>query len=514
MKHPLDSLFRLHALSFPSFPPLPARRLLLIQTLSALLLPSSFAAVTRPRFIAVRVWPSAEYTRVTLEVTQPLEYETRLLVDPLRLVVDLKNAQLDAILQRIGEKIPSYDPYIAGVRIGQFTPEIVRIVFDLKELVKPQLFTLDPVATYQHRLVIDLYPQTPRDPIEQLLAQLQQTLPPSSPSSSPPTSSSSTPSSPPAASPSPVTPQPPQSSLSDSPSPPSSSAGTAASSPQPSAPASSSPLISSPNNRPASPEASPSSSASTAQRSGKPYVIVLDPGHGGEDPGAIGRLGTREKEVVLAVAQRVQKRLNADARTRAVLTRDGDYFISLAERVRRARRVRADLFISIHADAYIRPDVRGSSVYILNERGASSTAARWLADQENRSDLIGGVKLAGHSSAVAETLLDLSLTAVRANAVNLARHLLTEVAHVSRPHRPEVETANFAVLRNPDVPSVLLELAFITNPHEEIRLADPAYQEALAQAIYRGIKRYLERHAPRPRALIASDSPSFFPFLS
>ena len=231
-------------------------------------------------------------------------------------------------------------------------------------------------------------------------------------------------------------------------------------------------------------------------------MIVLDPGHGGEDPGAIGRHGTREKDVVLAVARRAKKRFDDDPKTRAVLTRSGDYFIALGERVNRARRAQADLFVSIHADAFVRPDVAGSSVYVLSDRGASSTAAKWLAQKENQSDLIGGVQLAARSDHVAATLLDLSITATRTDSLRLAQAVLAELARVSPPHRPEVETANFAVLRNPDVPSVLVELAFISNPTEERRLKSADYQEQLAEAIYRGVKRYLERHAPRPRALM------------
>ncbi|GLW60628.1 N-acetylmuramoyl-L-alanine amidase [Hydrogenophilus thermoluteolus] len=412
-------------------------------------LPTRLIAASPPRIVAVRAWPAEEYTRVTLEASAALEHEAFLLENPLRLVIDLKGVVVQTILRALAEHIAPDDPYIAAVRVGQFTPETTRIVFDLKQAVVPQIFLLDPIDPYQYRLVIDLYPEQPQDPVAQLLAELDKR----------------------------------QRTESDTPV-----------------------LSETPPRRPAETQANRATNPRKPQpkppEQDAPYVIVLDPGHGGEDPGAIGRHGTREKDVVLAVARRAKKRFDDDPKTRAVLTRSDDYFIALGERVNRARRAQADLFVSIHADAFVRPDVAGSSVYALSDRGASSTAAKWLAQKENQSDLIGGVQLAARSDHVAATLLDLSITATRTDSLRLAQAVLAELAHVSPPHRPEVETANFAVLRNPDVPSVLVELAFISNPTEERRLKSADYQEQLAEAIYRGVKRYLERHAPRPRALM------------
>jgi len=422
-------------------------------------------AARSPRIVAVRAWPAEEYTRVTLEADAALSYEPLFLTDPPRLVLDLKGVEVQAALRALSDRISRDDPYVAAVRVGQFTPEVARIVFDLKQPVTHRLFLLEPVANYQYRLVLDLYPQTPLDPVERLLTELR-----SKPTHAPEA---------------PVVREP---HLSETP--PRQSQGTDLpprhdKRPNPNASA----------DKPPPKKAPKPSSPSPAN----PYLVVLDPGHGGEDPGAIGPRGTQEKEVVLAVARRVKRLLEADRRIRAVLTREGDYFVPLAERVHRARRIQADLFVSLHADAFIRADVAGSSVYVLNERGASTTAARLLAQKENQSDLIGGVQLASRSDTVAQTLLDLSLAATRHQAERLAETVLAALSTVSPPHRPQVESANFAVLRNPDVPSILVELAFITNPTEERRLRDPSYQEKLAEAISTGITRHLYRHVGKPR---------------
>lgn len=226
------------------------------------------------------------------------------------------------------------------------------------------------------------------------------------------------------------------------------------------------------------------------------YTVVLDAGHGGEDPGAIGRGGSYEKDVTLSIAQRLKRKIDAMPGMRAVLTRDGDYFVPLHQRVARARRVRADLFVSIHADAFVRPEANGSSVYVLSERGASSSAASWLAQKENDADLVGGVNLARQDGHIARTLLDLSQTATINDSFKLGRAMLGELGTINRLHKPEVEQAGFAVLRAPDIPSVLVETAFISNPQEERRLNDEAYQDKMAMALMRGVKRYFEEHAP------------------
>jgi N-acetylmuramoyl-L-alanine amidase len=232
-------------------------------------------------------------------------------------------------------------------------------------------------------------------------------------------------------------------------------------------------------------------------------VIALDPGHGGEDPGAIGPGGTREKDVVLAIARQLRDRLHNSRigphTVRVFMTRDADFFVPLHMRVRKAQQVRADLFVSIHADAFFTPNPQGGSVYALSPSGASSAAARWMANKENAADAVGGIQLTGVDPTLQRALLDMSTNSQIRDSVQLANHLLQEMGRVGRLHKPRVEQAGFAVLRNPSTPSVLVETAFISNPDEEQRLKDPAYQASMADALHRGIVRYFERNPPLAR---------------
>lgn len=246
---------------------------------------------------------------------------------------------------------------------------------------------------------------------------------------------------------------------------------------------------------PASGERAPQSAATTRRL----VTIAIDAGHGGEDPGAIGRRGTHEKEVTLAVARRLASLVGNDSKMRVLLTRDGDYFVPLGARVDKARQVHADLFVSIHADAWVKSDARGSTVFALSEHGASSAAAAALARHENESDLIGGVNLAKYAPPVQSVVLDLSTTAQISDSLRFGGAVLRELEHVNRLHRAQVEQAGFAVLKAPDIPSILIETAFISNPDEELRLRDEAYQRQLAQAIFSGIQRYFERNPPPAR---------------
>ena len=222
---------------------------------------------------------------------------------------------------------------------------------------------------------------------------------------------------------------------------------------------------------------------------------------GGEDPGARGRLGSREKDVTLTIAKRLKELIDAEPDMRAVLTRDGDFYVPLQTRVDKARRVKADLFVSVHADAFIRANARGSSVFALSERRATSEAARWLAKKENEADLVGGVNIDVKDKYLAQTLLDLSQTATIDHSLRLGNAVLGALGQVNTLHKAQVEQASFAVLKSPDVPSILVETAFISNPEEETRLNDEAYQIQLARAILGGIKRYLAKNPPRPSPL-------------
>jgi N-acetylmuramoyl-L-alanine amidase len=392
---------------------------------------------------AVRVWPSKDYTRVTIETTNELRYQISAVKAPERLVVDIENADYGSLAEQVAAKVRPDDPYVAGLRVGRPKPGTVRLVIDLRGEVSPQAFLLKPIGEYGHRLVLDVYPTVPPDPLAALMKQLSEEQ--------------------------------------------------------------------------GSPVARPETPAARAEpeRKGAPakpgvnrfFTVVVDPGHGGEDPGALGRGGTHEKTVTLAIARRLKDLIDAEPNMRAVLTRDGDFYVPLVTRVEKARRVRADLFVSVHADAFMLPHARGSSVFALSERGATSAAARWLAKKENDADLIGGVNLDGKDRHLAQTLLDLSQTATINDSLKLGRAVLGELGGVNSLHKPHVEQAGFAVLKAPDIPSILVETAFISNPEEEKRLASSAYQDRMARAILSGIKRYLAKHPPPARPTVAVAEP-------
>lgn len=397
---------------------------------------------------AARVWPSQDYTRVTLETQAQLKYEVLGLKDPDRLVLDLADVDNTATLTGLAEKINPNDPYVKGVRIGRFKPGVLRLVFDLKSEVKPQVFALPPIGDYGHRLVLDLYPLVPPDPLLAFLDKLevQRVLtPPGAVDGKSPQQ--------------PETPQ----------------AARPATRPAPKRPA--------------------------VERL---TIVAIDAGHGGEDPGARGRGGTYEKHVTLAIARKLKARIDRESNMRAVLIRDDDYFIPLHMRVQKAQRVRADLLVSVHADAFVRPHARGSSVFALSERGATSAAAGWLAKQENDADMIGGVNLEGKDRYLKMTLADLSLTAQITDSLKLARAVLSELGGVNKLHKADVEQAGFAVLKAPDIPSILVETAFISNPEEEKKLKNSAYQEKIAEAIFVGIKRYFALNPPLTRDRLVS----------
>ncbi|MCM5570543.1 N-acetylmuramoyl-L-alanine amidase [Burkholderiaceae bacterium FT117] len=436
--------------------------------------------------VAVRVWPARDYTRVTLELDAPLRSTHLLLSDPPRLVVDLEGLEIDLALRELIAKVQPDDPYIAQVRIGQNRPRVARVVFDLKSEVDPQLFTLPPIGEYRHRLVLDLYPAVPHDPLAALLEQMR---PPGGPAMPAPAARD------------PLAALlgghlPGKSAVDEVPRVPAPAPGAEAPAPSGEAGAAAS------RHGPAKSRAPGRSGGQAAPAAGEPrrlVTIAIDAGHGGEDPGAIGRAGTREKDVVLRIAQLLRERIQADPEMRPYMTRDGDYFVPLATRVAKARRVQADLLVSIHADAFVRPTARGASVYVLSERGATSSAASWLASRENASDLIGGVNLNARNAEVRQVLLDLSTSAQIQASSLIGQRVLGELGEVGQLHKPRIEQAGFAVLKAPDIPSILVETAFISNPHEERRLRDRRYQAQIADAIYRGIKAWIRSHPPASR---------------
>ena len=371
----------------------------------------------------MRVWPAEDYTRVTLEHDGPLTFSHFIVRDPahpLRLVVDIDGLDLTPTLRELVGKIEANDPYIALVRVGQNRPRVARLVIELKEDIKPQVFSLEPVGPYQHRLVMDLYPVNPPDPLLALLREQATRAQRPNPRAKPP----------------------------------------------------------------------------DVQRI---VTVAIDPGHGGEDPGAVGRGGTYEKTVTLEIGKRLREMIAAEPQMRVAMTRDGDFFVPLRTRVAKARAVQADLFVSIHADAWIRPDARGSSVFALSENGASSSAAAYMAKKENNADRVGGINLASKDRQLQRVLLDLSTTAQINDSLKLGNSVLRELERINRLHKPRVEQASFAVLKAPEIPSILIETAFISNPEEEKRLRDDNYQDQMARAILAGIKRYFAKNPPLAR---------------
>ena len=463
-------------MKLPQRPANPTRRALL-QGGSLVLLLGVQQIARGATIVAVRVWPAPEYSRVTIESDTKLAAKQFFVPQPPRLAVDIEGIDLNPALRELVAKVRADDPNIAGIRVGQNAPGVVRLVIDLKQAAVPQVFTLTPVAAYQHRLVFDLYPAKSVDPLEALIAEHLNDAPAAS---APHTE---------AASPQPTDPlgdliaqhgQRPEPAKPPAPAP----APSAAAAPPP-------------------PSAVPRAPA-VVRQTDRLIIVALDPGHGGEDPGAIGPAGTREKDVVLKVAHLLRERINASSvggnPMRAYLTRDGDYFVPLGTRVEKARRVQADLFVSIHADAFTTPSARGASVFALSQSGASSTAARWLANKENQADLVGGLNVKSQDQHVQRALLDMSTTAQINDSLKLGSVLLGEIGGMARLHKPRVEQAGFAVLKAPDIPSVLVETAFISNPEEESKLRSAAYQEQLADALMRGIVRYFAKNPPLARS--------------
>lgn len=463
----------------------PNRRSLLQAGSLALLLAGKQQIAFGASIMAVRVWPAEDYSRVTLESDVPLVAKQTLIDSPPRLAVDIEGLQLNSALKELVAKVRTDDPNIAAIRVGQNAPNVVRLVIDLKQQAVPQVFTLKPVAAYQHRLVFDLYPAQAVDPLEALIQERLRDV--NHPHSGAIAAAPSAPAAPA------------HDSLED----------LIAQHSQPDANVSvpspaTKPLPPTPAPAPPKPAKTPGSSASPARKTDRIIIVALDPGHGGEDPGAIGPKGTYEKDVVLKIALLLRDRINQSSINgspmRAYLTRDGDYFVPLATRVQKARRVQADLFISIHADAFTRPDAMGASVFALSQKGASSTAARWLANKENQADLVGGINVRSQDAAVQQMLLDMSTTAQINDSLKLGTALLGQIGGFAKLHKPRVEQAGFAVLKAPDIPSVLIETAFISNPGEEQKLRSSAYQIQLADAMMAGIRQYFIKNPPLARS--------------
>jgi len=430
-----------------------SRRRLLTASATLLILPVIPSIAHAATILAVRTWPADEYTRVTLELDSELKAQHFMLEHPNRLVVDIQGVSMNQAINELVSKVKPNDPYIASIRVAQNRPHVVRLVFDLKQAIAPQIFTLKPVGKYKYRLVLDLYPKIAQDPLLALtkdnsdndpLAAVLEQLAQNSPDQAP------------------------------------------------------IPAVKG-QELPKTATTPRSTVPPVAAQPDRPLLIALDPGHGGEDPGATGPRGTHEKDIVLLIGHLLKKMIDAQPNMRAYMTRDKDYFVPLHVRVEKARRVKADLFMSIHADAWIKPTARGSSVFALSQHGATSTAARWMAKRENDADLIGGVDLSVHNKQVAKVLLDLSTSAQITDSIKLGTKVLGEIGKINRLHKNDVERAGFAVLKAPDIPSILVETAFISNPREELFLRSPKHREQIARALLSGINDYFAMNPPVAR---------------
>lgn len=390
----------------------------------------SNSALANTKITSTRLWAGPEYTRLTLESNSPISYTLDTLDNPQKIIMNLEGVVLTPALESLSGKVNKKDPFIQVARIERPKPHTLRLVLGLKTSVVPKTFTLDPVDGFGHRLVLDIYPPeqaaTSNKKEDPLMALVQEF------ESRVPVK----------------------------------------------------------NNSHKQSGVLPTISDRNSRKLSKTYIVAIDAGHGGKDPGAIGPTGTREKDVTLAIARKLKISIDKEPNMRAVLIRDDDYFIPLEERRAKARRANADLFISVHADAVPRLDARGSSVYALSENGATSTTANWLAKKENESDLIGGVKLDNKDHYLKKTLIDLSLNATINDSIKLAGNVLSAIGGINHLNKRNVEQAGFAVLKSPDIPSILVETAFISNPTEEEKLRNQAYQDKMANAITAGIKRY------------------------
>jgi N-acetylmuramoyl-L-alanine amidase len=376
------------------------------------------------KMIGSRLWSSRDYTRITFESNNKLNFKYFKLDSPLRLVVDVEGVEIKEELKDLAKKLID-DKYIASFRVGINRPNVSRIVFELKESINPQIFTLEPVENYSYRLVLDLYPEkNPDDFFAQIMEKEREQK---------------------------------YTQLVD--------------------------------------EEKKSKNKEKNKKPEKVFVIALDAGHGGEDPGAIGANGTYEKDITLSIAKKLKEKIDNIPWLQAVLIRDDDYFIPLYKRIEKARKAKADIFISIHADAVMNREAKGSSVYVLSEKGATSATSKWLAEKENDADLIGGLNIKTNDTSLARTLLDLSLSATTIDSSKLGKFVLHAMGKINDLHKKDIEGAGFAVLKSPTIPSILVETAFISNPEEEKKLKDSEHQEKIAEAIISGISKFTGQKA-------------------
>nr|WP_243649351.1 N-acetylmuramoyl-L-alanine amidase [Luteibacter rhizovicinus] len=381
---------------------------------------------------AARVWAGPEYTRVVFDLSGPVVYKLSQGDTPGSVVLDLDKSAVDGDFA-----VPGGQGLFKSMRTERQGGR-ARVVATVDPKAKPKSFLLKPAGDYGYRLVLDLYPGNGSDPGDEV--------------------------------------------ASDDGAAPASAQATA--------------TVSVPSTKSSRSRRGQSAAPPMLPGGDRKVVVAIDAGHGGEDPGARGPTGLREKDVTLQVARELTDQINRQPGMQAVLTRNGDYFIPLKRRYQIAREHNADMFVSIHADAFKNSDAKGSSVWVLSPRGKTSEAARWLADRENRADLVGGVSLDDKDDTLAAVLLDLQQGYAMQASESIAGNVLKALGGLGPTHRGYVERANFVVLRSPDVPSILVETAFITNPNEERRLRDDSHRRQLASAVLGGVRNYFEAMPP------------------
>jgi len=363
--------------------------------------------------VAVRIWPSEEYTRLAIEhLEEKMQIQYSNEKNPDKIIIKIFNMKMTKKNFNKLANINLKNTPIEEISILDSPTNEIKIIFHTNPLTRARISSIPAIAHYRDRLVIDFIPVKKKDELLSFLENYQK-------------------------------------------------------------------------------EKELNKRTEKQQEGKKPIIIAIDPGHGGEDPGAIGKKGTREKDVVLKIAKRLKRKIEKNPRFKVFLTRNGDYFISLRSRIKKAKRAGASVFVSIHADAWIRPDARGASVYILSDKGASSEAARWMAKKENLSDLIGG-EIRNKNDEIAKTIFNMSTSAQIKNSSILGKKVLEELSTISHIHKKTVEGAGFAVLKNPDIPSILVETAFISNPQEESRLRNGLHQEKIASALNNGILTFVK----------------------
>lgn len=395
-----------------------------------------------------------------LLLDQQIKYRIFTLDNPFRVVIDMDAVAISPTLKALPPQLDAQHPYLSKIRIAPFTENTTRIVFDIKSDVKPLVTDMN-AGNSQQRLAISIAPATASgepplgSPILTHSKQMQEAQPGNA-EDKPADSSEAAPE----------------------------AAATTTTADKPAEKA-----VEKPADKPVDkPVEKPVKQAKPGQ---KIITIAVDAGHGGEDPGARGAKGSHEKNITLAIARKLKQQIDAEENMQAILIRDGDYFVPLGDRVKKARAAKADLFISIHADSFINSTAKGSSVFALSERGATSAGARYLAKKENAVDLIGGVAIDTRDMDLARTLLDLSQTATIHDSIRMGKAVLGRISKINTLHSKYVEQAAFAVLKSPDIPSILVETAFISNPEEEARLNDDGYQDKLVNAILSGVKSYI-----------------------